>query len=134
MTTTTTLRRRLIAGGLLLSVAALALPGATFAKDGDIRKTASCSGARCTRSSANCAGRAGGAPTLPLSGALGATATDADSRPAPSAGRVWDGQRDVGALDRGEDGGGCGYGRRGRPRRRFGAGARLSAGTSSGVG
>ena len=45
MTTTTTLRRRLIAGGLLLSVAALALPGATFAKDGDIRRTASCSGA-----------------------------------------------------------------------------------------
>jgi hypothetical protein len=46
MTTTTTARsRRLIAGGLLLSIAAIALPGATLAKDGDIRKTASCSGA-----------------------------------------------------------------------------------------
>ena len=45
MATTTTLRRRLIAGGLLLSLAALALPGATFAKDGDVTKTASCSGA-----------------------------------------------------------------------------------------
>ena len=38
MTTTTTLRRRLIAGGLLLSLAALALPGATLAKDGDVRQ------------------------------------------------------------------------------------------------
>lgn len=42
---TTTNRRRLIAGGLLLSLAAIALPAATFAKDGDVRKTASCSGA-----------------------------------------------------------------------------------------
>jgi hypothetical protein len=45
MTSTTPDRRRLIVGGLLLSIAAIALPGATLAKDGDIRKTASCSGA-----------------------------------------------------------------------------------------
>ena len=45
MTTTTTLRRRILAGGLLVSLAVIALPGAGLAKDGDIRKTASCSGA-----------------------------------------------------------------------------------------
>ena len=45
MTSTTSNRRRLIAGGLLLSIAAIALPAATLAKDGDIRKTAACSGA-----------------------------------------------------------------------------------------
>lgn len=42
---TTTNRRRLIAGGLLLSLAAVAVPGATLAKSGDVRQTASCSGA-----------------------------------------------------------------------------------------
>lgn len=45
MTSTTPNRRRLVAGGLLLSIAAIALSGATLAKDGDVRKTASCSGA-----------------------------------------------------------------------------------------
>ncbi len=45
MTTTTTLRRRILAGGLLVSLAVMAMPGGTFAKSGDVRKTASCSGA-----------------------------------------------------------------------------------------
>jgi hypothetical protein len=39
------LRRRLAAGGLLLSVALLAVPGGTLAKDGDIIRRGSCSGA-----------------------------------------------------------------------------------------
>lgn len=44
MTTTTTLRRRILAGGLLVSLAVIALPGAGMAKSGDVIKTASCSG------------------------------------------------------------------------------------------
>jgi hypothetical protein len=46
MTSTTPNRRRLVVGGLLLSIAAIAaiaLPAATLAKDGDIRRSASCS-------------------------------------------------------------------------------------------
>jgi hypothetical protein len=42
--TKTTLRRRLLAGGLLVSLAVVALPGAGMAKSGDVIKTASCSG------------------------------------------------------------------------------------------
>ena len=45
MKTTTTLRRRIIAGGLLVSLAVVALPGAGMAKDGDVRTSTSCSGA-----------------------------------------------------------------------------------------
>jgi hypothetical protein len=43
MTSTTPNRRRLVAGGLLLAISAIALPAATLAKDGDIRRSASCS-------------------------------------------------------------------------------------------
>ncbi|MFN8624019.1 MAG: hypothetical protein U0869_25020 [Chloroflexota bacterium] len=45
MSRSLTLRRRLLAGGLLLTVAALAAPSATFAKAGDVIRTGDCSGA-----------------------------------------------------------------------------------------
>jgi hypothetical protein len=45
MATTTSLRRRFIAGGLLLSVALLAVPAGTMARDGDIIRRGNCSGA-----------------------------------------------------------------------------------------
>jgi hypothetical protein len=45
MSRSITLRRRLIAGGLLLSVAALATPSATFAKAGDVIRSGDCSAA-----------------------------------------------------------------------------------------
>ncbi len=45
MTRASTIRRRLLTGGVLLTLAALAVPGVTAAKAGDIIRTGSCSGA-----------------------------------------------------------------------------------------
>lgn len=45
MSTTTRTHRRLAAGGLLLALAMLAIPGTALAKDGDVIRRGDCSGA-----------------------------------------------------------------------------------------